>query len=83
MLRELGERLGFTVEIVDAVTCRGRVVSSSAIRELIRSGDVAMAARFLKRPYALEGEVVAGRGVGSRQTVPTLNLATPAALIPA
>ncbi len=83
VLRALGEKLGFTVEIVDAVTCRGRVVSSSVIRELIRSGDVAMAARFLKRPYVLEGGVVAGRGVGSRLTVPTLNLATPAALIPA
>jgi riboflavin kinase/FMN adenylyltransferase len=83
VLRALGEKLGFAVEIVDAVTCRGRVVSSSVIRELIRGGDVAMAARFLKRPYLLEGEVVTGRGVGSRQTVPTLNLATPASVIPA
>jgi riboflavin kinase/FMN adenylyltransferase len=83
VLRALGEKLGFTVEIVDAVACRGRLVSSSAIRDLIRRGDVATAARYLKRPYALEGEVVSGRGVGSRQTVPTLNLATPAAVIPA
>jgi len=59
------------------------LVSSSAIRELIRTGDVATAARFLKRPYWLEGEVVSGRGVGSRQTVPTLNLSTNAAMIPA
>ncbi|MGP8248013.1 MAG: bifunctional riboflavin kinase/FAD synthetase [Bryobacteraceae bacterium] len=83
VLCELGAKLGFTVEIVDAVAWRGQVVSSSAIRELVRSGDVATAARFLRRPYALEGEVVSGRRVGSRQTVPTLNLATPAAMIPA
>jgi riboflavin kinase/FMN adenylyltransferase len=81
-LRELGERLGFETEIVSAVTRRGRPVSSSAIRGLLESGRVALAARWLERPYALEGEVVAGRGVGSRQTVPTLNLSTKAELIP-
>ena len=42
-----------------------------------------MAARFLERPYALEGEVAGGRGVGSKQTVPTLNLSTDAEVIPA
>jgi len=81
-LRELGNRLGFETEIVRAVTRRGRAVSSSAIRGLLESGRVALAARWLERPYALEGEVVAGRGVGSRQTVPTLNLSTAAELIP-
>jgi riboflavin kinase/FMN adenylyltransferase len=82
-LEELGRKLGFLTEIVPAVSCRGRMVSSSGIRELIRSGRVSMAARFLQRPYALEGQVVSGRGVGSKQTVPTLNLSTDAEVIPA
>ena len=81
-LRQLGSRFGFETEIVPAVSRRGRAVSSSAIRGLLESGRVALAARWLERPYALEGEVVAGRGVGSRQTVPTLNLSTAAELIP-
>src|SRR5579872_961540 len=38
VLAELGRRLGFDTEIVPAVSCRGRVVSSSGIRELIRAG---------------------------------------------
>jgi riboflavin kinase/FMN adenylyltransferase len=83
LLCELGRRLGFETEIVAAVSCRGDVVSSTGIRDLIRAGRVARAARFLLRPYALEGEVVHGRGVGSRQTVPTLNLSTTAEVIPA
>lgn len=83
VLQELGQKLGFETEIVPAVTCRGRVVSSSGIRELIRAGRVSLAARLLQHPYGLEGGVVSGRGVGSRQTVPTLNLATAAELIPA
>lgn len=82
-LQQLGARFGFQTEIVPAVTCRGRVVSSSGIRELITTGRVSLAARFLQHPYAIEGEVVQGRGVGSRETVPTLNLATTAEVIPA
>jgi len=83
VLAELGKRLGFETEIVPAVTCRGRVVSSSGIRELILAGRVSLAARLLQHAFALEGEVVAGRGVGSKHTVPTLNLSTAAELIPA
>ena len=50
---------------------------------MIRAGRVALAARLLVRAYALAGQVVAGRGVGSKQTVPTLNLRTEAEVIPA
>jgi riboflavin kinase/FMN adenylyltransferase len=82
LLRRLGRELGFETEIIDVVNCRGRVVSSSGIRALLRDGDVSLAARYLQRPYALTGQVVTGRGVGSRQTVPTLNLATETELIP-
>jgi riboflavin kinase/FMN adenylyltransferase len=83
VLAELGRMLGFETEIVGAVHCRGRMVSSSGVRELIRAGNVGLAGRFLTHPYAVEGEVVGGRGVGSKQTVPTLNLATTAEVIPA
>jgi riboflavin kinase/FMN adenylyltransferase len=83
LLTALGRRLGFETEVVPAVTCRGRIVSSSAVRELLLAGNVSLAARLLLRPYALEGDVVRGRGVGSKQTVPTLNLATAAELVPA
>lgn len=83
LLAELGRQLGFATEVVPAVNCRGRTVSSSAIRELLLAGNVSMAGRLLLRPYWLEGDVVSGRGVGSKQTVPTLNLATATELIPA
>lgn len=83
VLRELGHKYGFTTEEVQAVLLRGHLVSSTAVRQLIERGRVSQAARLLERPYALEGEVVAGRGVGSTQTVPTLNLATDAEVLPA
>ncbi|HTX38262.1 MAG TPA: bifunctional riboflavin kinase/FAD synthetase [Bryobacteraceae bacterium] len=83
VLEKLGQRMGFETVIVPAVTWRGRTVSSSGIRQLILAGQVGLAARCLQHAYALEGPVVSGRGVGSKQTVPTLNLAPEAEVIPA
>ncbi len=83
LLGELGARHGFTVTALPAVACRGGVISSSAVRRLITSGNVSHAARLLGRFHAIEGEVVKGHGIGSRQTVPTLNLATDAEVLPA
>jgi riboflavin kinase / FMN adenylyltransferase len=73
-LAALGKRFGFRVEVIPAISWRGVVVSSSAVRRLLQAGDVARAWRLLARPFALEGRVVAGHGVGSKKTVPTLNL---------
>jgi riboflavin kinase/FMN adenylyltransferase len=83
LLAELGPRFGFSAELVPSATFRGRVISSSEIRRLIESGNVTMASRFLGRPYGLEGDVVPGHGIGSKETVPTLNLATEAEVLPA
>jgi len=83
VLRDLGRNYGFTTEEVRAVTVRGRLVSSTGVRQLIEAGRVAQAARLLERPHALEGDVVAGRGVGSQQTVPTLNMAAKTEVLPA
>ncbi len=82
-LRRLGEKYGFLTEVIPPVRVRSRLVSSSTVRRLIESGGVSLAGRLLGRPYALEGAVVAGRGVGRRRTVPTLNLATGAEVLPA
>ncbi len=81
-LRDLGKQFGFSVDILRPITWRGRVVSSSEVRRFIESGDVSRACRMLGRPYALEGAVVPGAGIGSKQTVPTLNLDTKAEVLP-
>jgi riboflavin kinase/FMN adenylyltransferase len=83
LLRELGEKYGFSTEIIAGIKTRGRMVSSSEVRKLLESGNVSTACRMLGRPYELEGEVVTGHGIGSKQTVPTLNLATNAEVLPA
>lgn len=81
-LRDLGERFGFRLEAVPTIAKRGERISSTAIRKLIERGDVARACRLLGAPFALEGEVVPGHGIGRTQTVPTLNLATRNEVLP-
>jgi riboflavin kinase/FMN adenylyltransferase len=82
-LRALSAEFGFVPQFVPAVTLRGQIVSSSAIRRYLATGDVARAGRLLGRCFAVQGSVVSGHGVGSRQTVPTLNLsATPDRILP-
>jgi riboflavin kinase/FMN adenylyltransferase len=83
LLERLGQQYGFTTEIASGVSLRGRMVSSTAVRRFIEEGEMRWAARLLGRPYALEGVVVAGHGIGSKQTVPTLNLKTAAEVLPA
>lgn len=73
-LRELSGPGGFALDLVPAVTVRGIEVSSSAIRRLLSEGNVQLAGRLLGRPFANSGMIVPGRGVGRRETAPTLNL---------
>ena len=83
LLKELGARLGFEVRLIEIVRWRGRRVSSGEVRKLVAMGDVGIAGRLLERPYAISGEIVRGFGIGSKQTVPTLNLRTDAQVLPA
>lgn len=76
LLRELGPRYGFTVEVVDDVFLDGsdRRVSSTWIRELLMAGDVTAAARVLDRNVDVRGEVVHGLKRGRELGFPTANL---------
>jgi len=73
-LRTLGQTLGFELEAISGVARHGKRISSSEIRNLVTAGAVSRACRILGAPFALEGKVVPGHGIGSKQTVPTLNL---------
>jgi riboflavin kinase/FMN adenylyltransferase len=82
LLRNLGEEHGFAVRIVDGVTIDGIHVSSTTIREMVRSGELAKASRFLGRPYSIVGRVVKGKSLGKRIGIPTANLASEGEVIP-
>lgn len=83
LLRAIGEREGFRVHAVPAVSAGDETVSSSAIRAAVSAGDVERAARMLGRPYALAGEVVRGEGRGRSLDTPTANLRVDNDILPA
>jgi len=76
VLRELGEELGFDVDVVDDVRAidAGRRVSSTWVREALAAGDVETAAKLLGRPASVWGEVVPGLKRGRALGFPTANL---------
>lgn len=69
-----GERLGFTVDVVPAVTLEGERVSSSGVREALAASEFARARRWLGRPYSMRGRVIGGRRLGRDLGFPTANL---------
>lgn len=82
LLSRMAPELGLTVELIAPVKVRHQRVSSSLIRGLVEKGEVSRACRLLARPFHLDGDVVKGQGIGSRQTVPTLNILPGPGLIP-
>lgn len=82
-LTQLGESLGFTVHTHAAQTWRGMPISSSRIRTAIEQGNMRIARQLLGRPFSIHSTPAPGRGYGTRWTVPTINLATYADLLPA
>ena len=70
------------VEIVDEFCFEGMGVHSSAIREYIKQGEIYKANLLLGREYSIEGRVIKGQGIGSRELVPTLNLDIKSYLLP-
>ena len=80
VLRTLGERDGFKVEVVDAVvTPDGHSVSSTSIRRAVAGGDLERACAGLGRPYSVSGRVIQGAQRGRTIGFPTLNLGPPPA----
>ncbi len=78
VLRELGERDGFPVEVVDAVLAGdGQHVSSTSIRRAVAGGDLDRAASSLGRRYSVSGTVVTGNSRGRQLGFATINLSTP------
>jgi len=82
-LDAMGGELGFSVHVHQAVRVRGLEVSSSAIRALVTAGDIRRARWMLGRAFSVLSTPAAGRGIGTRLLVPTVNLAPYDGLLPA
>jgi riboflavin kinase/FMN adenylyltransferase len=76
LLRELGEKYGFEVDVIPPQEVDRDVVSSSTIRSLLlEEGDMQRARELLGRSYQIKGVVAKGEGRGRKLGYPTANLA--------
>lgn len=80
-LRNLGEELGYSVQVVDPMRIGGEVVSGTRVRELLREGRVSEAGVLLGRVPTLPGQVVAGSARGHDLGYPTANIEPPHKLV--
>jgi len=87
-LQKIGTDKGFLVSVIEPKevqlsTGQAVKVSSTVIRNMLKTGDVGDAAIALSRPYRLIGQIVPGRGKGKQLGFPTANMGPPDQLVPA
>ncbi|HVE43720.1 MAG TPA: bifunctional riboflavin kinase/FAD synthetase [Gammaproteobacteria bacterium] len=74
LLKEMGDALGFAVDILPTVTTAGERVSSTRVRQALSEGDLALAERLLGRPYQMLGRVSHGDKLGRELGFRTANI---------
>ncbi|MDP2432019.1 MAG: bifunctional riboflavin kinase/FAD synthetase [Pseudomonadota bacterium] len=74
LLERMGREFGFQAEALHTVEAAGQRASSTAVREALAEGDMAMAAQLLGRPYSISGRVVGGDQLGRKIGYPTANI---------
>lgn len=75
--RRYGQELGIEVVKADAIDVGDVRVSSSAIRRMIKEGDIEGANRCLGYDYSMTGAVVHGYEEGRKMGFPTANILPP------
>ena len=77
LLRELGEKYGFEVEILSREMDGHRKISSTYMREELRLGNLSKYRDLAGDYFVTEGVVQHGRGIGHKHLLPTTNLIPP------
>lgn len=74
LLKTLGEKYGFDVEVVEPVIINDIRVSSTHVKDLIYAGRVEEIKNYLGRNYTIEGTVIHARQLGRTLGFPTANI---------
>ncbi len=75
LLKEMGKRRGFMVDVTPKILDGDMRISSSLIRRYIKEGRPDMAHHLIGRPFTISGTVFKERGIGSKIGFPTANIA--------
>lgn len=73
-LKKSGIEYGFETVVVDMLSENGQIISSTAIRELIKEGRLEEAGKMLGHRFTIAGRVVYGNQIGRTLDTPTANI---------
>ena len=73
-LTKIAKQNNFEIEKVKRQTVQGSTASSTAIRNLLKEGDVQKANDLLTYAYYLSGKIKKGKGIGKTIHFPTANI---------
>lgn len=82
LLDKMGKEYDFDTEVVETALIDGEIVSSTAIRNLVREGNMTKAGKFLGYNFYIEGQVKEGERRGRQIGFPTANLDTDWDILP-
>lgn len=74
VMKKLGAPKELATKTVGPVSDSEDVISSSRIRDALKSGDLETATRLLTRPFSIQGKVIHGDKNGRKLGFPTANL---------
>lgn len=74
ILKILGKKYGFDVEVIEPVVINNIRVSSTHVKDLIYAGRVDEIKNYLGRNYTIEGTVIHAKQLGRTLGFPTANL---------
>ncbi|MBP2025497.1 bifunctional riboflavin kinase/FAD synthetase [Peptoniphilus stercorisuis] len=74
ILKELCEKNNIDLNIIKPVEIEGDLLSSTYIRNLIKSGQVDKANKLLGHCYTIDGYVIHGKQLGNKMGYPTANI---------
>lgn len=74
LLQAKSKEYGFEVEQITRIDYDQQTISSTAIREALKVGDVSLAASYLDYNYSIFGKVITGNRLGKGMGFPTVNL---------
>ena len=81
MLAAYEKECGYDLVVVEKERYEDRIISSTYVKEVLRTGDMKLASRLLGYPYGLTGIVEHGKKLGRTLGFPTFNVAWPKAKI--
>ncbi len=74
LLQQAGAQYGFQVVNMHTFSIKQKRVSSTRIRQALKTGDLVLAEQLLGRPYKMSGRVAHGQKLGRTLGFPTANI---------